>query len=130
MKITLLSLLTVICSLAVFPHASLAQDTRPIVRLIYFLPKDREPQPDIDAKMDRLIKNIQEFYAQHMENHGFGRKTFQIETDNRGNAVVHHIKGKFNDVHYHNSSWVVWEEIERQFDFSKNIYLTAVDIST
>ena len=32
---------------------------RPVVRLIYFLPRDRHPQPDIDEKMDKLIKGVQ-----------------------------------------------------------------------
>ena len=35
-------------------------ETRPMVRLIYFLPNDREPQPDIDEKMDTLIKEVQQ----------------------------------------------------------------------
>ena len=49
------------------------QQDRPIVRLIYFLPSDREFQPDIDAKLDALIKSVQQFYADEMERHGFGR---------------------------------------------------------
>ena len=106
------------------------QMERPIVRLIYFLPSDRAPQPDFNTKMDRLIKDVQEAYAGIMEAHGFGRKTFHLETDRHGNAVVHHIRGKFNDAHYHNPSWAVWDEIEEHFDLSKNIYLTALEIST
>ncbi|RKU11763.1 hypothetical protein C6501_12120 [Candidatus Poribacteria bacterium] len=104
----------------------------PIVRLIYFLPNDRVAQQDIDAKMDTLIKNVQQFYADEMERHGFGRKTFRFETDSTGKTVVHRVNGKFNDAHYHNPSSVVWEEIDEQFDTSKNknIYLTALDIST
>ena len=107
-----------------------AQAQRPIVRLIYFLPNDRAPQPDIDVKMDRLIKDVQLFYAEQMEAHGFGRKTFQFETDARGNAVVHHVKGRFTDRHYSNLSSTsdIWGEIDGRFDTSKNIYLTAIDI--
>ena len=112
-----------------------AQAQRPIVRLIYFLPSDRQPQLDIDAKMDRLIKDVQLFYAEQMEAHGFGRKTFQFETDGRGNAVVHHVKGRFTDRHYSNRPYSnlpldIWEEIDGRFDTSKNIYLTAIDISS
>ena len=107
-----------------------AQAQRPIVRLIYFLPSDRQPQLDIDAKMDRLIKDVQLFYAEQMETHGFGRKTFQFETDGRGNAVVHHVKGQFTDRHYSNLSLGIWDEIDGRFDTSKNIYLTAIDISS
>ena len=110
---------------------SILTQSRPmIVRLIYFLPRDRQPQPDINAKMDRLIKDVQQFYTEQMENHGFGRKTFQFETDARGNAVVYHINGKLDDVHYQVGSGIVWREIDEQFDTSKNIYLTALDVST
>ena len=123
-------LLILICSMAMFPYPSGAQDTRPIVRLIYFLPKDREPQPNIDEKMDGLIKDAQQLYANHMEAHGFGRKTFQIETDATGKAVVHHFVGQFTDAHYSNLSntWEIWEEIDKQFDASKNIYVTVIEM--
>ena len=59
---------------------------RPIVRLIYFLPRDLTPQPDIDEKLDQLIKDVQRFYADQMEAHGFGRKTFLFETDAQGKS--------------------------------------------
>ena len=130
MKTIALSLLIFICSVAMFPYASVAQDTKPIVRLIYFLPRDREPQPNIDEKMDGLIKNAQQLYANQMEAHGFGRKTFQFETDASGNAVVHHFVGQFTDTHYSNLSntWDIWEEIGKQFDASKNIYVTVIEM--
>ena len=44
------------------------------VRLIYFLPSDRSPQQDIDTKIDTLIREVQQFYADEMERHGFGRQ--------------------------------------------------------
>ena len=102
------------------------------VRVIYFIPNDREPGPNMDAKLDRLIKEIQQFYADQMEAHGVGRKTFRFEADNAGNVVVHRVNGKYNDAYYQNpstGSWIVWKEIEAQFDLSKNIYLLALDIS-
>ena len=132
MKTIVCLLLILVCSLAVFPHASFAQNSRPMVRLIYFLPNDRAPDPDIDAKMDGLIKDVQQFYANQLARHGFGRKTFQIETDARGNAVVHRVRGRFSDEYYSNLSdtWDIWEEIEGRFDTSENIYLTVIDMSS
>ena len=59
------------------------------VRLIYFLPNDREPRQDIDTKLDTSIRNVQRFYADEMESHGFGRKTFALETDDSGRTLVH-----------------------------------------
>lgn len=109
-----------------FAHAQ-----RPIVRLIYFIPSDRPPQSDFNAKMDMLIKEVQQFYADQMDTQGFGRKTFQIETDAAGRAVVHRVVGQFTHAHYRNLSntWDVWNEINKTSDPTENIYLTAIDIS-
>ena len=103
---------------------------RNTVRLIYFLPRDRSPQPDIDTKLDKLIKDVQQVYMNQMDYYGFGRKTFQFETDATGKAVVHRMIGKFKDEYYHDKSNAVWDEIDERFDTSQNIYLAALDIST
>ena len=102
------------------------------VRLIYFFPNDRTPQQDIDAKMDEVMKNVQLSYEEVMEYHGFGRRTFRLETDATGKAVVHHVKGKFNDEYYHTDTFrkVIDEETAEQFDLSANIYLVVLDVST
>ena len=100
----------------------------PTVRLIYFLPSDRQPKPDIDTQMDRLIKAVQQSYADDMEHYGFGRKTFEIETDATGKAVIHHVNGQFNAAHYEWGTFnKVRGEIGTQLDTSKNVYLIVVD---
>ena len=114
-------------------HPCFAQEPvleRPIVRLVYFLPNDRRPQPDIEAKMHALIKEAQQFYADQMRTQGFGTKTFIFETDRHGRAVVHRVRGKFNDAYYQNSTSKAWEEISERFDLFKGFYLTAIDISS
>ena len=87
-----------------------------LVSLIYFRPSDRPVRPNVDAEIDALIKETQRFFADQLELHGFERKTFQFETDAHGNAVVHHINGKFPNAHYQQSSfsysWV--DEIREQ----------------
>ena len=104
------------------------------VRLIYFLPSDRQPQPDIDTQMDKLIKDVQQVFARGMEQHGFGRKTFTFEADTTGKAVVHHVNGQFTAKYYYEISGLrgsfdkVAKEIYEQFDTSRNIYLVIVDI--
>ena len=103
---------------------------RPIVRLIYFRPRDRQPLPDVNTQLDRLIKDIQQFYADQMESHGFDRKTFQFETDAQGNAVVYHVIGKLEDTAYHDEARIIWDEIHEHLDRSKYIYLTALDVSS
>ena len=126
-KFTLLILL-----ILVFASNSFAQAVPPeyVVRVIYFLPSDRTPQPDINTKLDGLIKNTQLFFAEQMTAHGFGQKTFEFEADTAGKLVVHRLNGQFNDAYYNRDTWnKVWQEIEGQFDLSNNIYLTALDTS-
>ena len=134
MKTTLcltLTLLTFV--MLIFVPNSFAQDSRPIVRLIYFVPSDRQPQPDMDTKFDRLIKEIQQGYEDLMEAHGFGKKTFLFETDANGNAVVHTVNGRYPEKHYNetvNHTNEMHKEIAAQFDRSKDFYLIAIDISS
>ncbi len=129
MRITLFSVLTILLVTIVCLPPSFAQNTEPknMIRLIYFLPNDRTSQPDIDTKLDKEIKDAQLLFADLLEKYGFGRKTFQFETDVSGNAVVHHLNGQFAAVHYHDSPWSVWDELPEQFDLSKNIYLVSID---
>ncbi len=130
----ILTLLTFVM-LAFVPN-TFAQDTslEYVVRTIYFVPKDRESNPDMDRKLDALMKSAKQFYADLMEYHGFGEKTFRLETDATGNTKVHHVTGNFNDAYYLdrstlNGSLIVWDEIEEQFDTSKNIYVLILDTS-
>ncbi len=108
-------------------HLQILQQ-REMVRLIYFLPRDRLHQQDIDTQLDILIKDTQGFFAEQMRNHGFGGKTFTFETDATGKAVVHHVTGKLSDWYYQSDALdKVVEEINERFDISKNLYLIAID---
>ena len=98
-----------------------------IVRVVYFLPNDRMPHPEMDMKLDELIKGVQQFYANEMERYGFGRKTFTLETDS-GKTRIHHIDGQFTALHYDRLEERfngIWEEVREQFnaDTSEYIYL-------
>ena len=62
-----------------------------MVRLVYFLPSDRAARPERVATLRQLIKDAQEFYAEQMESHGFGKKTLTLETDAAGEPVVHRV---------------------------------------
>ena len=123
--------ITVLLSLLLPGFAQQSTLSERMVRVVYFLPNDRRPQPDINAKLDTLIKDVQQFYANEMERHGFGRKTFRVEMDRNGKALVHHVRGRFNDAHYQEqTARKVYEETKERFDRSKNIYLFAIDVST
>ena len=110
------------------PYDATPQD---MVRIIYFLPRDRSMQPDIWNKLDTLIRNVQSFYANQMEINGFGRKTFTFETDENGDTLVYRVDGQFNDWYYHTETQdKVYTEIASQFDMEKHAYLIVVDISS
>ena len=101
------------------------------VSLIYFLPSDRAPQPDINSKLNILIKNTQQFYASQMEFQGFGSKTFSFETDSSGNVIVYHVPGRFTDAYYRNDTYnKIKAEILNQFDTTKYVYLVVADVSS
>ena len=119
-----------ICLIALFfvPHFAHAQDSRPIVRLIYFVPHDRQTEPGIDAEIDRVIKQVQQHYADEMERFGYGKKTFELEISAKGKAVVHHVKGKFSDIYYRSGTfWKIWDEISKLYNTSKDVYFVVAN---
>ena len=92
-------------------HATTPTDT---VRIIYVLPESRKVPPNITEKLDKSIRKVQQFYADEMERHGFGRKTFTFETDENGKAKIY-----------------LLEEQEKpqipSFDMSNDIWLAVVE---
>ena len=129
LRFTLYAIIVYLTSGTLNPAAAYSNVDAPYtVRLIYFLPSDRSPQQDIDPKLDTLIRDVQQFYANEMERHGFGRKTFTFETDVNGKAVVHHVDGQFTDSYYHqNTSDKVWAELAERFDTPNHIYIVVID---
>ena len=100
------------------------------VKLIYFLPKDRSFNSQIPIAIDTQIKEAQSFFAENMALHGFGQKTFKIETDDNGTAVVHNFTGAYDDVYYHtNALSKTSSEIKERFDTSTDVYLIVLDTS-
>lgn len=95
----------------------LANDKNDVVRLIYYLPKDKEPSPNITQKIDKTIRKVQKHYADEMERHGFGRKTFSFETDENGKAKIYQIDE--NQVVIHdlqlNDIWLIFVDDSKDF---------------
>lgn len=57
------------------------------VRVIYFKPVGSPPTP-IES-LTQLMQETQEFYKAQMEEHGYGAKTFRIESDENHEVVIH-----------------------------------------
>ena len=102
-----------------------------ITKAVYFVPKNRPVQKHIPQTLSEQIKLTQEFYADQMEMHGYGRMTFEYEKDNNNNPIVHQITGKFDDAYYHNDTInKVETEIRQRFhDVDDNIYIISIDVS-
>ena len=86
------------------------------VRMIYFSPSDHPHRAAVVDSMKTMIRQIQTFYAEQMKAHGYGNKTFRIETDAQGEPLVHRVSGP----HYYG----VWET----FDRDTNVYLIFADV--
>ncbi len=100
------------------------------VRMIYFLPNDRPYRADVVQKMKDEMRNIQTFYTEQMEAHGYGNLTFRYETDAQGEPMVHRVDGVHADNFYVNYTFLpVKSEINMAFDLNENIYLTVIDHS-
>ena len=105
------------------------------VRLIYFLPNDRSFNADVVDSMQTRIRRIQTFYGQQMQAHGYGNRTFQFETDDQGEPLVHRVDGPYPESEYLRFYRMigvgnVYRDLEQAFDFRKNIYFIVVDHST
>ncbi len=101
------------------------------VRMIYFLPNDRPFQEAVVDSMKVTIRQVQTFYADQMEAHGYGRKTFRFETDAQGDPVVHRVDGQHPDSQYLDDTFnALFDEIGQAFDATQNIYFIVVDNST
>ena len=98
------------------------------VRMFYFLPNDRPVREEIIQKMKDEIRTIQAFYGEQMEAHGYGRKTFDYETDDAGEPVVHRVDGQHPDSHYLDRTFSsMYQEISQTFDLSRNVNVIVID---
>ena len=86
------------------------------VRTIYFQPTDAPPAPN---NLQQLMTDVQQFYANQMEQHGYGHKTLTLETDGNANPIIHTINGKHPSFNYlTNTAEAINTELP--FDFTWN----------
>ena len=133
MKSTLIYILLLLMFVTLlFLPNSFAQNppSEQMVQIIYFVPRDRQPQPGVNDKLDKVMKEAQEYFADEMGQHGFGRKTFRYETDAQGKAIVSRLTGLDDEEHYtYGLIRVQYEMSRRGFDFSRNTYFIVIEFS-
>jgi hypothetical protein len=82
----------------------------------YQTPLPRDPQ-DYEAKLDAAFKLLQGFTAEQMNDLGFGRRTFNLELDDKGRLKVHTVKAPRPASYYYGLDVVAWYlEVRRWAD--------------
>ena len=99
------------------------------VRMIYFLPNDRPFRQEVIDLIRVRIRQVQSFFVDQMASNGYGRLNLRIETDARGEPLIHRVNGQYADSHYLDNTHVVYDEIDLAFDFERNVYVVVVDNS-
>ncbi|MDE2997522.1 MAG: hypothetical protein OXU79_00415 [Gemmatimonadota bacterium] len=99
------------------------------IRMIYFLPGDRPFRQEVFDLIKVRIRQAQSFFADQMESHGFGKLKLRVETDARGEPLVHRVDGQHPNSHYLVNTHVVYDEIDLTFDLRRNVYLVVIDNS-
>ena len=97
------------------------------VRMIYFLPNDRPFRQEVVDSMKVAIRRVQTFYAEQMQAHGYGYKTFRIETDAQGEPLVHRVDGRHSE---RLGGGPMINQLGEMFDVNANIYNIILDSAT
>lgn len=101
-----------------------------VVKTIYFYPKDRTPQADINTILDTKMKAAQDLFSSVLGTYGFTRRSFELEIGADNKVVVHHVEGDHDDEYYHdNPFFLVQNELADDFTSSDDIHFFVIDIT-
>jgi hypothetical protein len=65
-----------------------------LLRVVYWTPSDREPAPAYRARLTRVMRYMQEFYATQMTSYGLGRRSVNLEMEADGLLKLRVARGK------------------------------------
>ena len=72
---------------------------RPVLRVVYFVPRDREPLADHVARLDRVMKDIRRSFQDGYRRFGLDADVLPLE-EKDGKLVIHEVKGKADAAAY------------------------------
>ncbi len=110
--------LALIVSLCVIPESSsFGQEagtlSRSVLRVVYFSPSDRQPEPDRVERLDRVLTEVQRFFREGMQQQKLGERTFPLERDPGGKLQLYEVRGQEPMTGYgRNDSRKVREEVK------------------
>jgi hypothetical protein len=95
-------------------------DNKRVLRVAYFAPSDREPEPEFQVRLDRVMTNIQAFYREGMRKNGFGPMTFELDRKPDGQLNIIMVKGAAPMLEYGRESQnQVRDEVRKEFAAQK-----------
>lgn len=74
-----------------------AADGPPPIRIVCFVPDDRQPIDGYVERLDRVMTEVQRFYRKGMEVAGYGPRTFQLDRDQHGRLRVDLVRRAASD---------------------------------
>lgn len=74
-------------------HADQPEPGAPTLHIVAWRSQDRGFASDHHVRLQRIMEDIREFYADEMERHGFGRRTIRLAYDSRQKLIVHEVTG-------------------------------------
>jgi NPCBM/NEW2 domain-containing protein len=87
---------------------------KPVLRVVYFTPNDREPIPGYVERLDKVLKHIRAFYRDGMEAAGYGPRTFDLDRKEDGTLRVFVVRGEHPTEKYgRDSGWTVQQECRK-----------------
>ncbi len=65
-----------------------------VLHVVYFTTRDRSPAKGYQERIDRIMTDIQAFYAKEMKRNGYGDITFPLHRDKSGKIVIHVVRSE------------------------------------
>lgn len=98
------------------------------VRGAYIKPTDAPaPNDAVISKFKSMLPDIQILYQKEMARHGYGPKTFRLETDHTGEPTIQIVNGRHNMATYQgNTASVVEAELLQKFKYQNHIYVAII----
>ncbi len=84
---------------------------KPVLRILYFTPADREPIPGYAERLDKIMEHVRQFYRDGMAAAGYGQRTFNLDRQDDGSLRILLVRGSHPTEKYgRDSGWALQRE--------------------